>query len=63
MKSIFPSAFKIATVIPLDKSGDSTNLSNYRLIPIVSVLSKLLEKRISKHFLLHLNKYNLFHLT
>ena len=60
-KSTFPNAFKIAKVIPLYKSGDSSNPSNYRPISIVSVLAKPLEKHINKHLLLHLDKYNLLH--
>ena len=38
-KSTFPNAFKIAKVIPLYKSGDRSNPSNYRPISIVSVLA------------------------
>ena len=60
-KSTFPNAFKIAKVIPLYKSGDSSNPSNYRPISIVSVLAKPLEKHINKHLLLRLDKYNLLH--
>ena len=60
-KSTFPNAFKTAKVIPLYKSGDSSNPSNYRPISIVSVLAKPLEKHINKHLLLHLDKYNLLH--
>ena len=40
MTNTFPNAFKIAKVIPLYKSGDSVNPSNYRSISIVSVLAK-----------------------
>ena len=61
MKSTFPTAFKMAKVIPLYKSGGSANPSNYRPISIVSVLSKPLEKLINKHLLMHLDKYNLLH--
>ena len=61
MKSTFPTAFKMAKVIPLYKSGDSANPSNYRPISIVSVLSKPLEKHINKHLLMYLDKYNLLH--
>ena len=39
-KSTFLNAFKIAKVIPLHKSGDSSNPSNYTPISIVSVLAK-----------------------
>ena len=58
-KSAFPNAFKIAKVIPLYKSGDSSNPSNYIPVSIVSVLAKPLEKHINKHLLLHLDKHNL----
>ena len=61
MKNTFPNAFKIAKVIPLYKSGDSVNPSNYRPISILSVLSKLIEKHINKNLLSHLNNYNLLH--
>ena len=61
MKITFPTAFKMAKVIPLYESGDSANPSNYRPISIVSVLSKPLEKHINKHLLMHLDKYNLLH--
>ena len=61
MKNTFPIAFKMAKVIPLYKSGDSTNPSNYRPISIVSVLSKPLQKHINKHLLMHLDKYNILH--
>ena len=57
----FPCALKKAKVIPIYKSGNSTNPSNYRPISILSVLSKPLEKHINKHLLLHLNRYNLLH--
>ena len=59
MKSTFPNAFRIAKVIPLYKSGDSSNPSNYRPISIVSVLTKPLEKHINRHLFLHLD--NLLH--
>lgn len=40
----FPDFLKIAKVIPLHKGGDATQVSNYRPISILSVLSKVLEK-------------------
>ena len=60
-KNYFPLIFKQAKVIPLFKSGDTSNPSNYRPISILSILSKPLEKHINKHTLLHLNNYNLIH--
>ena len=53
-KNYFPKAFKQAKVIPIYKSGNSKDPSNYRLISVLSVLSKPLEKHISKHILAYL---------
>ena len=40
---IFPSPLKLARVIPIFKSGDKTNLSNYRPISMLNTLSKIFE--------------------
>ena len=45
-QNYFPKAFKQAKVIPIHKSGDNKDLSIYRPIYILSVLSKSLEKNI-----------------
>ena len=42
--SVFPSAWKIARVTPLYKSGDRSDLNNFRPISILSALSKIAEK-------------------
>ena len=60
-ENYFPSIFKQAKVIPLFKSGDPSNPSNYRPISILSILSKPPEKHMNKHLISHLNKYNLIH--
>ena len=60
-KNIFPAVLKKAKIIPLHKSGNPDDPSNYRPISILSVLSKPLEKHIHKCLSLHLNKYNLIH--
>ena len=60
-KNYFPNAFKKAKVIPIHKSGDSSDPSNYRPISIISILSKPLEKHINKHLLRHFDTNNLLH--
>ena len=56
---IFPSAFKIAKVIPVFKKDDPTHLNNYRPISILSSLSKILEKIVHKRLYSFLNDNNL----
>lgn len=43
----FPSIFKIASIVPIYKSGSKTCVSNYRPISLLSHLSKILEYLIS----------------
>ena len=43
---IFPNELKIARVIPLYKSGDKSDITNYRPISLLPVLSKIFEKLI-----------------
>ena len=45
-KNHYPSEFKKTKVIPLPKTRDKTNLTDYRPISLLSVLSKLLEKHV-----------------
>ena len=45
---VFPNELKIAKVIPLFKSGNINDMSNYRPISILPILSKILEKIIYK---------------
>ena len=60
-KNYFPKAFKQTKVIPIYKSGDNKDPSNYRPISILSVLSKPLEKHINKHLLSYLKTNELIH--
>ena len=62
-KSLFPVQLKQARVIPIFKSGDPSQPSNYRPISILPVLSKPLEKHINKHLSKHLETYDLLHIN
>ena len=41
---IFPTELKIARVIPLFKSGDTSLISNYRPVSVLPVQSKIFER-------------------
>ncbi|KAG5667525.1 hypothetical protein PVAND_015504 [Polypedilum vanderplanki] len=45
---MFPDCMKIAKVLPIYKSGDRSNVANYRGISILSSLSKIFEKILCK---------------
>ena len=46
LPSTFPSAWKSGKVVPLHKSGDRCNPSNYRPITVLPTVSKILEKAV-----------------
>ena len=48
----FPAAWKFARIVPIPKTGDLTNPSNYRPISILPILSKLLERHVHITFCL-----------
>lgn len=60
-KCHFPKAFKDAKVLPLFKSGDPNDPSNYRPISILSTLSKPLEKHLKGNLQSHFLTHDLFH--
>ena len=57
LSGVFPSDMKIAKVIPIFKKDDSTLLSNYRPVSILSSFSKILERivynRLSSFLVVH----------
>ena len=59
-QNVFPSEFQKAKVIPLAKTRDHKNLNDYRLISLLSVLSKLLEGHVHKHLVTYLETRDLF---
>ena len=59
-KNIFPTAFKSSKIIPIPKTGDTSDPNNYRPISLLPILSKPLEKHIHKHLLNYIEKNSLF---
>ena len=59
--SQFPSILKVAKLFPIHKSGPKHDPSNYRPISILSVISKVIERHITKHLFGFLNKFKLLH--
>ena len=60
-KNHYPSEFKKEKVIQLPKTRDKTNLTDYRLISLLSVLSKLTEKHVHVQLNDYLEKHLLIH--
>uniref|UniRef100_A0A3Q3JDA1 Reverse transcriptase domain-containing protein n=1 Tax=Monopterus albus TaxID=43700 RepID=A0A3Q3JDA1_MONAL len=55
----FPNNMKIAKVIPLYKSGDKHNLTNYRPISLLSQFSKILKKLFNNRLDTFIDKHNI----
>ncbi len=56
---LLPDKFKIAKVIPIFKSGDALDPSNYRPISLLSTFSKILEKIVHQRLFTYLDSNNL----
>lgn len=57
---VFPQILKIGIITPVYKTGDKTDISNYRPICILSTLSKIFEKCVKKIMLQFLLDYKFF---
>ena len=57
----YPDALKIAKVIPLFKKGESTLISNYRPISLLSLLNKIFEKLLYRRLYKFLVKHNVLY--
>lgn len=55
----FPEVLKTALVLLIYKAGDSHLYINYRLITLISKISKITEKFLNKRIMDFLNKYNI----
>ena len=58
-KGVFPEALKYAKVMPIFKSGDLSDLGNYRPISVLPVFSKILEKIMYNRVYSYLNDHKL----
>ena len=58
---IFPTDLKLARVVPIFKSGDSSVRSNYRPISILSFFAKVFEKLLYKYLLDFLDSNNVIY--
>ena len=58
-QGIFPDELKVAKVFPVYKSGDKTNISNYRPISVLSFFSKVFEKIVYNHVIDFIDTNNL----
>ena len=59
----FPQLLKNAKLFPIYKGGPNNDPSNYRPISILPVISKVIEKHVTKHLFAYLNKYKLIHIS
>ena len=58
---IFPEKLKIAKVIPIHKKGSLNDISNYRPISLLPLISKILDKLIFKQLSTYSNKHKLLY--
>jgi hypothetical protein len=55
-----PKQMKLAKVLPIFKSGEASDISNYRPISLLPVISKLLEKAVHMRLYKYLHKHKIF---
>ena len=58
---IYPNILKNAKVSQIFMSGEKCISTNYKLLSVLSVISKAIEKHISRHMYQYLARYNLLH--
>ena len=56
---VFPETLQVAKIIPIFKSGDAQNVSNYRPISILPVISKLFERCMSQRIINFLARFSI----
>lgn len=53
--AVVPSAWKVGVIRPIFKTENKTDINNYRLINILPIISKVIEKWVAKFLCEHLN--------
>ena len=61
LNGVFPDKMKIAKIIPLFKSGDSSLCTNYRPVSLLPQFSKILEKLFNVRLVSFLNRNNIIY--
>ena len=56
---VFPASFKKARVVPLHKGGCTSDVSNYRPVSVLPMMSKIFERVVFNQLIDFLDKYNL----
>ncbi len=56
---IYPDDWKMARVLPIYKSGEKCDLSNYRLISIISAVGKVFGRLVHDQFYTYLSSNHL----
>lgn len=59
-QGVFPKCLKKAVIIPVYKSGNKDQISNYRPISLLPAISKILEKIINIRLVRYFEKYSVF---
>ena len=60
-QGIYPSKLKLAKVIPICKSNDESDPSNYRPISLLSVFNRIFEKMMYNWLKAFLEKFGILH--
>jgi hypothetical protein len=61
LSGYFPTELKIAKIIPIYKSGDTTLFSNYRPVSVLPSFSKILEKIMYDRVMTFVTKHNILY--
>ena len=58
---IFPNRMKLANIFPIHKGDDKDNCNNYRPIPLLSNISKIIEKLVHARLYFYLERNNILY--